>query len=73
MNDNKKESRALAKVTDYGRFEVRFQACPDGTVLYATIENGRTTFSGKLKSWADAAAAWDNLVSKGYAPVREDL
>ena len=71
MNEETKGSRSLAKVTDQGRFEVRFQVEPDGTILYVTLEKGKTVYSGRLKSWKEAAAAWDNLTSKGYEPVKE--
>lgn len=73
MDAKTKGTHKLAKVTEFGRFEVVFKMNPDGSVLYATIENGRTTFSGKLKDWKEAATAWDSLVSKGYAKEKQNL
>lgn len=73
MDAKTKGTQKLAKVTDQGRFEVVFKMSLDGSVSYATIENGRTVFSGKLKDWKEAAAAWDNLVAKGYVKEKSNI
>lgn len=61
-----KRVQILAKLSEAGRFEVRFRVEKDGSVTYVTLENGRTTFTGRLPTLKAAEESWNRLVERGY-------